>query len=419
MATTAQTNPRTQTVRQTAMPETPDNPITAARPGRTVVAAARTSARPPLFEHARRVTTHAPQPDVPAAGTAVPTRPTPGAGRGSATPPVLRITCWQLALVLAFVAVGRTWPAATALGVAAAALLALTAVRVRGTWLSTVLARRVRLLLRRRSHRLPAAADGPAALLALLVPGARIGTADIGGQRAGVVSQPDGLIAVLRPVHASPGDVTRAALSGALLPDADEEAPRLGLHLVLHRGPQQPHPRVWLTVRALRDVDAVDDEALRVTLGNAVRRMGRRVRRTNLDLIALSDREVLATLTALTHTGPDRGTFREDWRYWHAGPVTQVGMRLSGLGTRSPDRAATLERVLASAREVALTVAVAADVPDLTGVVRIAATTAEAADAAADRLASLGPDLGVYLERLDGLHGRAVTASFPIGGNLS
>jgi type VII secretion protein EccE len=331
---------------------------------------------------------------------------------------VLRIVCWQLALVLASGAIGRPWPVAVALGVAAAGLLAVTAVRVRGTWLSALLARRVRLLLRRRTRELPAA-EGPAARLTLLMPGARIGTADIGGEQAGIVSGPDELVAVLRPVPADPGPLVRAALTGALPPDGDSDAPRLVLHLVLHRGPRQARPRAWLAVRVLREVDVAHDAMLRVALGNAVRRLRRRLRRTGLDLTALPERELLATLTSLTHTGPGREAIREGWRYWQAGSITQIGMRLSMPGSPPPERAAVLERMLTGVRDVAVTVAVPADDADLTGVLRVAAATPEAAEAAADRLASLGPDLGVHLERLDGLHGPAVTASSLIRGKLS
>jgi type VII secretion protein EccE len=426
MATTTQP----ESVRPAAAPPAPDAPRTAARPT-TVVAAARAGGRPPLFPNARPVTTAPPPAAAPVTGPAATTlaaadragadsagadRSAPRAGRLT-LPPVLRIVCWQLALVLGFGAVGRSWPAASGLGVAAAALLAATAVRVRGRWLSTLLARRVRLLLRRRAHELPAD-GGPIALLALLLPGARIGTAEIGGEQAGIVSRPDELVAVLRPVQGDPDELVRAALAGALPPDGDSDAPRLRLHLVLHRGPRQARPRAWLAVRVLRDVDAAEDTVLRVALGNAVRRLRRRLRRTGLDLTALPERELLATLTSLTHSGPGREAVREDWRYWQAGPIIQIGMRLSTLGSPPPERAPVLERLLADVPDVAVTVAVPTEGTELTGVLRVAAATPGAAEAAADQLTSLGPDLGVYLERLDGLHGPAVTASLPIGGKL-
>ncbi|RKR91882.1 type VII secretion protein EccE [Micromonospora pisi] len=432
MATTAQP----ESVRQatTTPVPAPTTPGTAARRNRTVVAAARLGGQPPLFPGVRPAPGAPPTVAVPAtdAGASTATdhpgadpagavRPAPRAQRLPLPLPLARIVCWQLALVLGAGAVGRDWPAAVALGGSAGVLLAVTAIRVRGTWLSTLLGRRSRLLLRRRAFDLPAA-EGSAALLALLLPGARIDTAEIGGDQAGIVSRADELVAVLRPARPGSEAFVRAVLAGAVSGDGDPDAPRLGLHLVLHRGPQQVAPRAWLAVRVLRDVDAAEDSVLRVTLGNAVRRLRRRLRHTGLDLTVVPERELLATLTSLTHTGPGREAIREHWHYWRAGPVTQIGLRMATVGSPSPSPspgpAEVLEQLLDGVRDVAVTVAVVAGGTELSGVLRIAAATPEAAQAAVESLTSLGPDLGVHLERLDGLHGPAVTASLPIGGAL-
>ncbi|MEU5566804.1 hypothetical protein [Micromonospora musae] len=363
----------------------------------------------------------------------------PAAATPAARVPAARIVCWQLALVLAAVAVTRPWPYATGLGTASAVLVGLTAVRVRGEWLSTRLRRRAGWLLRRRAYLLPpAGGTAPEALLPALLPGARLVTAQFGGELAGLVSQPGALVAVLRPAADRPGstgteslgssspagtdsvaDLIRAAFSGTLLTEhAPDQQPQLELDLILHRGPQQARLRAWLAVRARRDADAADDELLRVALGNTARRMLRRARRSGLDLTLLPERELLATVRALTHTGPGREALRERWRYWQAGPVTQIGMRLRGTGTGLLDRASVLHRVFAQVPDVALTAAVSAHSPGLAGVLRIATTSAEHADAAAAQLALLGPDHGVRLERLDGLHRRAVAASLPIGAPM-
>ncbi|MEE6258192.1 hypothetical protein [Plantactinospora sonchi] len=423
-------------------------------PVRTIVAAARLDG-PPAAHLAALVradrpaavtppTGATPQPDV-APPTGAATRPDappppavthpavaePGPARSTANvasparlpwlhsaPPVLRIICWQVVLVLAILAVGRRWPVAVALGGTAAVGLLLSATRVRGTWLSTVLARRLRLLLRRRAYRLPIGGDGSSRLLALLAPGARVRPADLGGEAAAVVSRPDAMVAVLRPVNVDAVQLCRTAMSGALSPDGDEPDPRPETHLVLHRGAGQAPARGWLTVRVRRGVDIAGDEVLRLVLANAVRRLLRRTRRRHLELAALPGPDVLAVLTALTHTGPGRGDLREEWRYWWAGPVCQVTLRLSGESTAADDAADQLTRLLAEVPEVAVTVAVAAHPGNLAGALRIAATTPETTDTAADRLTALGPRLGVRLERLDGRHGRAVAATLPIGGNL-
>lgn len=354
----------------------------------------------------------------PPAGRATDAVPSARGPRPIALPPARRILCWQVVLVLAAVAVGRPWPLAVALGGTAAVLLAVSAIRVRRTWLSTLLARWLRLLLRRRSYQVPTA-DRPRALLAWLAPGARIRTVELGGAPAAVVSRPEELVAVLRPDRATARDLARIALAEALLPDADGAAPRLALRLVLHRGPRQEQLRGWLALRALRDVDAAADEALRVALGNASRRLLRRVRRTDLDLVPLTEAELLGTVPALTHVGAGRDVLRERWRNWRAGAITQVGLRLSGPTVRRADRVAALDRLLAAVPEVATTVVLAADTPELAGVLRLAANTPEAVDAAVDRLAVLGPAFGVRLDRLDGRHGPAVAVSLLIGGDLA
>ncbi|GAA2427860.1 hypothetical protein GCM10010191_45970 [Actinomadura vinacea] len=353
---------------------------------------------------------------LPAPATPVSPRPQPPEPTGEL--PIVRIICWQLALVLAFTAAGRPWPPAVALAGAAVLLLALSALRVNRQWLSAVLARRVRLALRFRTHDLSTAADRPATLLSRLADGARAGSTNLGGVPAGTVSRREELVAVLRP-EGDPRTLTRAVFSDALLPEPEDSVPRLGLRLVLHRGPNQQVPRAWLAVRARRDVDFASDEAVAIPLGNAVRRILRRTRRLGVTLCAVPEDELHTTLIALTHTGPGRHRLHEQWRYWHAGPITQLAMALSAHEDGPADRAAALHRLLTLEPGVALTVAVAADTAGLSGMLRIAATTPELADNAAARLAAHSKDLRIRLERLDGLHGPAVALTLPIGGELS
>ncbi|WUI04114.1 hypothetical protein OHR68_20720 [Spirillospora sp. NBC_00431] len=354
----------------------------------------------------------------PAAATPAPPLPRPRPPEPTGELPIVRIICWQLALVLAFAAAGRPWPLAVPLAVAAVLLLVLSALRVNRQWLSAVLARRVRLALRPRTHDLSTAADRPAALLSRLADGARAGSTGLGGEPAGTVSRPGELVAVLRP-EGDPRTLTRAAFSDALLPEPEDGVPSLGLQLVLHRGPHQQVPRAWLAVRARRDVDFASDEAVAVPLGNAVRRILRRTRRLGVTLLTVPEDELHSTLTALIHIGPGRHRLHERWRYWQAGPITQVAMALSAHEDGPADRATALHRLLALEPGVAVTVAVAADATGLAGMLRIAATTPELADNAAARLAAHGKDLRIRLERLNGLHGPAVALTLPIGGELS
>lgn len=332
--------------------------------------------------------------------------------------PVLRIVCWQLALVLAFLAIGKPWPVGTGLLLTAAGLLGSTATRVRGRWLSDELTLRARLLLRRHNGSLPEAESGRA-LLRTLAPGAEVRTVELAGAQAGVVSRAEELLVVLRPVDTDPGEFTRLALSGALLAESGEPGavPTIRLRLVLHRGPQATdRTRAWLAVGALRDPNFADDADLLVVLNNTARRLYRKLRKAGTGVAALTEQELLGTLVALTHTGPGRGAIREDRRYWRAGPVTQVGFRLSGLGTR-PVRARmhTLHHMLGAVPGAACTIAIT--VPGHAAALRVAATTDAAVDAAAGRLSWLPPP-GVRLERMDNQHGPAVAASLPIGGDL-
>jgi hypothetical protein len=261
-------------------------------------------------------------------------------------------------------------PVAVLAGVSGAAPL-------RGTWLSTLLARWARLQIRRARapHPLPAA-----------------GTAEIDGERIGVVSRPDALVAVLRAGRAEPA----ALIAAARAPHDDDTAgPRRELQVVRWR---RPRPRTWLVVRVLRDADHADDAALRVPLGNVLRRL----RRGGLDVTPLSADEINATTAALTAAGP----VAEGWRARRSGPVSHIGLRLTAPGT------AALQRLLLAAGDADLTFAVRAADHGLAGVLLVSA------DTTADRLRSLAPGLGIRLERLDGRHGPAVTASLPIGGTL-
>ncbi|MEU6642754.1 hypothetical protein ABZ863_09395 [Saccharomonospora sp. NPDC046836] len=358
------------------------------------------------------------------AGQALPVSP-PGERPPRREPldlPVLRIVCWQLALVLVFLAVGRPWPVVTVLVPAAVALLACTAVRVRGQWLSDELAQRVLLVLRRRERDLPGA-DGARMLLRILARGASARTAVLAGTPSGVVSRAEELVAVLRPADVGAAALAEFALSGVALADTtgatEPGQPALRFQLVVHRGPQQTdQARAWLVVRALREPGFADDAELLVAVSNAVRKLHRRIRGTGIavgTLTALTEREVLATLAALTHTGPGRGAIREDRRYWRAGPIAQAGIRLSGLGPRSPmARVHLLHRVLAAVPGTACTVSVT--VPEYAAVVRVAATTDAAVDVATGWLLRTPPP-GIRLERMDNQHAAAVAASLPIGGN--
>jgi ESX secretion system protein EccE len=277
---------------------------------------------------------------------------------------------WQAALVLGFVAAGRGWAVGIAVGTVAAGLLAVSAIRVRGVWFSTTAGQWVRFLLRRRVHsgqHLP------------LPAGTRIAS-------DGVLVGAEGLTVCARTKN-------------RLIPDA----PELDLQLVVHRGPRQAGPAAWLAIGVRRDADAPGDDELRVTLANVLRRL----RRAGHELSPLSAPELRQMLHGVSHAGPSR----ERRRSWQSGRVTQITLRLGATAAHLP----ALDRLLAEGRDAAVTAAVRATGD---GVLRVAATSPDAAERAAARLLALGAHLGVRLHRLDGRHGPAVTASLPLGGDV-
>lgn len=297
--------------------------------------------------------------------------------------PLLRVVCWQLALVTAGLAVvaglERHWPATITLGAAGALVASLSALRIRGRWLSTALMVRMRYLSRTREHDV---GDDPAALLSLLAPGARLHSAEFGA----VLSHPTEMVALLRP----------------------HEVVTVGT-VVLHASPGRAEPvRTWLALRAARDVDSHTDEELTAVLANTVRRTRRQLARDGIATDLLSEKDVLDMLVALTHTGSGRGEITEHWRYWRTGPVIQACFRVRGTTNHQ-----TMHRLLSAAPDVAITAAVSADGHAM---LRIASITLATTNDAATELSYLGRRLGVRLERLDGGHAPAVAATLPIGG---
>jgi hypothetical protein len=286
----------------------------------------------------------------------------------------LRIAAWQVAVVLGFMAVGRSWVVGVGAGVAAVVLLAVSAVRVRGVWLSSLAWTWMGFVARRKRY--------PGEHLPL--PRGCSVASD------GVLVGAEGLTAVARTKEGAFPDI-----------GTDADGPELDMQLVLHRGPRQAWPSVWLAVSVRRDADATPDEMLRVALGNVLRRL----RKSGRDITPLSAADLRATLAGVAHAGPSR----ERWRGWSSGPITQVTLSFAAA------RRTALDRLLAEGRDVALTIAFR---PAGDGVLRIAATSPGAADRAVARFVALGAHLDVRLYRLDGQHGPAVLASLPIGGTL-
>ncbi|MCE6996025.1 hypothetical protein LZG04_14605 [Saccharothrix sp. S26] len=293
--------------------------------------------------------------------------------RAGASTGAIRFVWAQLAVLGAVAAAWASSPVAAASWLGALAVLVLCLGRWRRRWLSEWVARYAAFLVRRKRR---------GALLDVVAPGAWVEGDHVHG--------PGGVVAVLRPRLAAP-----RVLAGLAGPD---------VLVVLHVGRGQVRrPRAWVVARAARTPELWhDDEVVRV-LGNATRRTRRELRRLGVTADLLAEEDLVTTIAALGHVTGQREV-REDWKYWHSGPVAQACFRLPAATAR-----AAVDWLLTAAPGVAVTVALTAD----DAVLRVAGAAEAAVEAAVGVLAA-----HVRLERLDGLHARGVAASLLIGGVL-
>jgi hypothetical protein len=304
------------------------------------------------------------------------------ADQGGRPLPAVRIAVWQAALVVGFAGLGRGTAATVVAATTAVVVLAVSAGRVRGEWLSTLAAAYLSFALRRRTRD---AGWVPLPRGSVITP-------------TGLVAGADGLTLVVRTVRMD-------------LPhlEADAGGPELDLQLVAHLGLRQERPSGWLAITARRSADLESDDVLRVALENALRRLRKAERATGPHNYAvLGAAELRSAVLELAHAGASR----ESWTNWRSGAVTQISLRVR---TTRPQALVTL---LPEGRDAAVTFALRHTRAGPECVLRVAAGSAGAADRVVAHLTKLGTPLGVRLDRLDGRHGPAVLASLPIGGSL-
>ncbi|TDD50771.1 hypothetical protein [Saccharopolyspora elongata] len=343
-------------------------------------------------------------------------RPRPLGGIG-----VLQIMCWQLVLIAVVLVIGRPWPAIAAVVLAAAIVLALTAVRTRDRWLYEWLALSWKYLLRKRDRDLRSADEAGRALLRLISPESVWLVDDVGDDVVSMLSRAAGISAVLQPRTTARAPKPMPPPE-TMLPPLSEQAPAFAVQVVHHAGFSQAHaPRVWLTLQVLRTVEVHRDAEVRQALGNAVRRVKRQLRR-GTPTRGLTEHEVLGTISSLAHVTADRSRIREQWRLWHTGPVSQATFELEGWPGLSPAVATqALHRLLAAAPHAAVTIAVTAHrsttdaEPRVSATMRIAAANLQALEHTTQVLTGLARGWGIGVERLDGRHVRGVAATLPIG----
>ncbi|OXM42770.1 hypothetical protein CFP71_42090 [Amycolatopsis thailandensis] len=334
---------------------------------------------------------------------------------------VPQIICWQLVLVALVLVAGRPWPLVAAVITAAVLVLALTAVRFRGRWLYEWAGSASGYLLRDRDRDLRNAGEAGRALLRLLSPEAEGITGEIGDEPVFMVSRADGITAVLQPKSAAREQPMPSPL--AVLPPSREQDLDVAAQVIHHVGADRSRPpRGWVALQALRTVDVHRDADVRQVLGNTVRRVRRRLRREGLPVRALAENEVLGTLASLAHVTAGRARIREDWRFWHSGPICQATFRIDGWDALSPALTAELpRRLLAAAPRAAVTLAVTAHrratetEPLLGAAIRVAAAGPQAVEHAVRELELAARRGGLTLDRLDGRHAKGVAATLPIG----
>nr|WP_181777444.1 type VII secretion protein EccE [Amycolatopsis pittospori] len=337
---------------------------------------------------------------------------------------VLQIICWQLVLVALVLVAGRPWPLAAVVVTVAVAAVALTAIRVRGRWLYAWLGSASGYLVRDRDRDLRNAGEAGRALLGLLSPEAVGTTGEIGDETVFMVSRADGITAVLQPKSAAREQPMPSPRT--LLPPTGEQVVDIAAQVIHHAGADRSRPpRAWVALQALRTADVHRDADMRQALGNTVRRVRRQLRRDGLPVRALAENEVLGTLASLSHVTAGRARIREEWRFWHSGPVSQATFRLDGWAALSPAPAAQLShRLLAAVPRAAVTLAVTArrtadeKEPQVSAAIRVAAAGAQAVEHAVRDLELAARRGGLTLERLDGRHAKGLAATLPLGIGL-
>ncbi|MER6766368.1 MULTISPECIES: type VII secretion protein EccE [Amycolatopsis] len=329
----------------------------------------------------------------------------------------LQIVCGQLVLVAAVLAIGRPWPVAATIGLGAAVLLALTALRCRGRWGYEWLSLSVGYALRDRERELADADETGRALLRTLSPEGSGYPGQLGDDPVFLFSRTDGISAVLRPDSLPPTPIPGPE---ALLPPAEPGAGFVA-QVLYHAGVdrRQP-PRIWLALQALRTVERYEDDVVRQALANALRRVQRRLRRDGLPTTPLGEPEFLGSIASLAHVTAGRTQVREQWRLWHSGTVSQAAFRLDGWSALPPATTPRLiHAVLGATSQTAVTLSLtarrSAGAPEVTAAVRVASPNAAAVEQAAQVLARLTAEWGLQLDRLEGRQHDGLTATLPLG----
>lgn len=341
---------------------------------------------------------------------------------------VTQVVCWQVAaiIVIAAVATGGLGRLIAAVALALLAL-AVSSVAVRGKWLHQWILIAARYLHRQRRIELPDTDRAATELVRPWLGETSVGVTVVRDQPLALVSHHTAVSALLRLGPSGTGGAAIRLLGeSSAVGVLDDQPVAVDVQLVVHAGLRHDHePRRWLAVAACRSPELSTDEQLVLVLRNAVRRMQRQVEHDGWTADAVGDREAATTVVALAHAGAGRGHVRERWSTWSAGPVTQACLRLTGFTKLDQSRAAELhDSLTGTVTGAAVTVAVGTRTRSDGSrerhepVLRVAASSAGALDAAVTVLTRLARVYGVDPERLDGRHGLGTATSLPIARTL-
>jgi type VII secretion protein EccE len=335
-----------------------------------------------------------------------------------------QVLCWQVATVLVALSLRHPWPVVVAAAAGAAALLAPTAVRVRGRWLYELALLGGRFLFRARRHDLPKPDDTGLSLLGLLLPGSTVRAVETSQGPVMAISHRGGVAAIIQPKSLADNDIGALPTPAVLLPDSDAMPYRFGVQSVFHSGARLGAPAaVWFAVHVVRTVQAPADDEMTLALRNGLRRVRRALGRAGVSTEPLPEEAALAAVARLAHVTGGRNELRENWRFWRTGTVSQACFALEGWDRLAePDAQRLAGELLTRTPGVAVTLTVTAFSGPagvrIGALLRLAAITEAAVDAAAGHMSPLLSTTGVHLARLDGEHRSGVAASLPIGGFL-
>ncbi|WP_117214012.1 type VII secretion protein EccE, partial [Allorhizocola rhizosphaerae] len=335
-----------------------------------------------------------------------------------------QIICWQVAVLLIALSLRQPWPVVVAASAGAVALLAPTAVRVRGRWLYELALLGCRFLFRARRHDLPKRDDTGLPLLGLLLPGSTVRTVGTSQGPLMAISHPRGIAAIIQPKTLADNEIAALPAPAALLPESGAMPYRFGVQSVFHAGARLGAPAaVWFAVHVVRRVQAPTDDELTLALRNGLRRVRRALGRAGVSTEPLPEEAALAAVARLAHVTAGRNELRENWRFWRTGTVSQACFALDGWDRLAePDAQRLVGELVTRTPGVAVTMTLTAFAGPSgvhTGaLLRLAAITEAAVDAAAGHMSPLLSSTGVHLTRLDGEHLSGVAASLPIGGFL-